>query len=83
MAISQKRAPSIDDPQTGRIISRIYDDINELINAVNQSNTTVEKGGYEGKSGDIRLFKKADATYEIQGRTDEGWVSATMTFKEK
>lgn len=83
MAISKKRAPTVDDPQVNRIISTIYDDINEVINAVNQGNTSEERQSYQGKSGDIRLAKDSTGSYEIQGRTDEGWVSVSMTFKEK
>ena len=29
------------------------------------------------------IFRKEDNTYEIQGRTNEGWVSVAMTFKDK
>ena len=83
MAISKKRAPTVDDPQINRIISTIYDDINEVINAVNQGSTSEERQGYQGKSGDIRLAKDSTGAYEIQGRTDEGWASVGMTFKEK
>jgi len=83
MSISKKRAPRIDDPQLNRVITQLYDDMNEVINAVNQGSTTEEKKGFEGKSGDIRLAKESDGSYEIQGRTDEGWASVSMTFKEK
>jgi hypothetical protein len=83
MAISKKRAPRVDDAQLNRVISKIYDDINEIINAVNQGNTSEEKKSYEGKSGDIRLLKDSTGAYEIQGKTDEGWVKTSMTFKEK
>tara|TARA_R100001594_G_scaffold77860_4_gene112436 strand:- start:5837 stop:6091 length:255 start_codon:yes stop_codon:yes gene_type:complete len=83
MSISKKRAPKTDDPQMDRIISTIYDDLNEIINAVNQGSTSEEKKGYQGKSGDIRLAKEANGTYEIQGRTDEGWAFVAMSFKEK
>tara|TARA_R100000664_G_C2699808_1_gene100586 strand:+ start:169 stop:420 length:252 start_codon:yes stop_codon:yes gene_type:complete len=82
MAISQKRAPKVSDPHLDRIISKLYDDLNEVINAVNQGNTSEERKTFEGKSGDIRLAKISDGSYEIQGRTDEGWAKVAMTFKE-
>ena len=83
MSLMKKKAPRIQDPQLDRIVAKIYDDINEVINAVNQGDTSVDKKSYTGKAGDLRLFRKEDNTYEIQGRTDEGWVSVAMTFKDK
>ena len=83
MSISKKRAPVSEDPKINRIISTIYDDINEIINAVNQGNSSEEKQSFSGKSGDLRLSKKSDGTYEIQGRTDEGWAFVAMKFKER
>ena len=81
MAISKKRAPKGDSIE--RIMDQVYTDINEIINSVNQSESSKERESYVGKSGDLRLAKLSNGTYEIQGKTDEGWVSATMTFKEK
>ncbi len=81
MAISKKRAPKGDNIE--RIMDQVYSDINEIINSVNQSESSKERESFSGKSGDLRLAKLSNGTYEIQGKTDEGWVSATMTFKEK
>ena len=81
MAISKKRAPKGDSIE--RLMDQVYTDINEIINSVNQSESSKERESYSGKSGDLRLAKLSNGTYEIQGKTDEGWVSATMTFKEK
>ena len=83
MSLAKKRAPRVQDSQLDRVVAKIYDDINEVINAVNQGDTSVDKKSYTGKSGDLRLFRKEDNTYEIQGRTNEGWVSVAMTFKDK
>lgn len=83
MAISKKRAPRIDDAQLNRVISKIYDDINELINAVNKGDVSTNIDNYLGKEGDLRLVKESDGTYEIQGKIKEGWVKAPMTFKDK
>ena len=83
MAISKKRPPQVEDPYVNRIIQKIYDDMNEIINAVNQSEISSEKEGYTGKVGDLRLAKKSDGTYEIQGKSEEGWVATAMTYKEK
>ena len=79
MAIVKKRAPVVDDPQLSRVISRIYDDINEIINAVNQGDTSTQKASTEGKSGDIRVVKDSTDTYYIEARTDEGWIQSDGT----
>tara|TARA_B100000902_G_C27267453_1_gene894396 strand:+ start:1279 stop:1530 length:252 start_codon:yes stop_codon:yes gene_type:complete len=81
MAISKKFAPKGDD--INRVLNQIYADINEIINSVNQSQSSKERESFSGKSGDIRLAKLSNGTYELQGKTDEGWVATTMIFKEK
>ena len=83
MSLSKKRAPRVSDPQLNRIITQLYDDMNEVINAVNQGDTSTERESFEGKSGDLRLAKDSTGSYEIQGKSNEGWVSAGMNFKEK
>ena len=80
--ISQKRSQKVSIDNLQRVVDKIYDDINEIINSVNQGDTSQLKNTFKGKSGDIRLAKINDGTYEIQGRTDEGWVKADMTFKD-
>ena len=80
--ISQKRSQKVSIDNLQRVVDKIYDDINEIINSVNQGDTSQLKNTFKGKSGDIRLAKINDGTYEIQGRTDEGWVKANMTFKD-
>lgn len=79
MAISKKRAPVVQDPQLSRIISKIYDDINEVINAVNQGDTSIQKASSEGKSGDIRIVKDSSGSYYIEAKTDEGWIQSDGT----
>ena len=88
MAISKKKAVLISNPEVveiNRIIEKIYDDLNDVINSVNQGNTSDEKENFKGKSGDIRLAKVIGEThnYEMQGKTDEGWVYAVMKVKER
>jgi hypothetical protein len=79
MAISRKRAPVVQDPQLSRIISRVYDDINEIINAVNQGDTSTRKASNEGKSGDIRIVKDSSGDYYVEAKTDEGWIQSDGT----
>jgi hypothetical protein len=79
MAISRKRAPVVDDPQLSRIISRIYDDLNEVINAVNQGDTSTQKATTQGKSGDIKIVKDSSGDYYVEAKTDEGWIQSDGT----
>lgn len=77
MPISRKTAPRVDDASINTALTRIYDDLNELINAVNKGSTSEGQLESSGKSGDLRLAKRSDGTYQIQGRTEEGWISSS------
>jgi len=74
MAISKKRAPVTKDSELNRVFSKIYDDMNELINAVNQGGTSEKKESFSGKTGDLRVIKDANKKYFLEARTDEGWI---------
>lgn len=76
MGISKKRAPVIPgSPDVERAFSQLYDDLNEVINSVNQGNTTDVKETKDGKSGDIRLIKDSkDDKYYLEAKSDEGWI---------
>ncbi len=79
--ISKKRSQKINDNNLQRVVDRIYDDLNELIDAVNNRETRTAKEEFSGKEGDIRVVKSNDGTaYEIQGRTSEGWAKASLTL---
>jgi|8_EtaG_2_1085327.scaffolds.fasta_scaffold465153_1 hypothetical protein len=82
-SISKKKPPAVQDPSVSRALKQIYDDINEIIDAVNSSQVTAEDKAFTGKTGDIRLIRLGDGSYEIQGRAQEGWVATAMNFKEK
>ena len=32
-------------------------------------------------TGNIKLQRKDDGTYELQGKTNEGWVAVNMTLR--
>tara|TARA_R110000787_G_scaffold8834_5_gene30315 strand:- start:626 stop:1135 length:510 start_codon:yes stop_codon:yes gene_type:complete len=78
MAISKKRSPKVDTDNMERVIQQIYTDLNEVIDSINQGETSIAKDEFKGKSGDLRLDKRADGNYQIRGRTDDGWVYASM-----
>jgi len=77
MALSKKRAPSSQDPNMNRVIGKIYDDMNEIINAVNQGDTSREKDAVSGKPGDMRIVKVGNGEYYLEAKTEEGWIRST------
>tara|TARA_R100000742_G_C4247602_1_gene66304 strand:+ start:363 stop:614 length:252 start_codon:yes stop_codon:yes gene_type:complete len=83
MSISKKRAPIVSDPQLNNVIRKLYDDLNELINSVNQKLTVDDTNGFKGSLGDIRVVQTSGKEYEIQGKTKDGWASASLTFKDE
>ena len=90
MPISKKRAPHVSADNLERVLAQVYDDLNEVIDSVNQSNSVEEKKTYEGKSGDMRVTKDSDdSKYYLEMKSDEGWVRSDNTstsgfsFKDK
>ena len=84
MAISTKSSPKVDPENMERVVQQIYTDLNEIINSVNSGKPSEAKKESSGKEGDLRLSKRSDGVYEIQGRTSEGWISATnLSFTTK
>lgn len=89
MSLQKKSPPKVQDPEIARAFQRVYDDLNELINSVNQGNTTSEKSTTKGKSGDLRVVKHGSGSYYLEAKTDEGWVRSDGTsasgfsFREK
>lgn len=79
--ISKKRSQKVNNTNLQRVVDKIYDDLNELISAVNSRDTVTDKEESSGKEGDIRVVKSNDgASYEIQGRTSEGWAKTSLTL---
>ena len=75
MAKMKKRTPVKPPPEMERNIQQIYDDLNDIINAVNSFALSGE--GYTGKAGDIRVIKEqsgATNIYYLQIKSDDGWV---------
>ena len=69
-----KRAPAVDS--NNRAWLQVYDDINDIVNAVNnKSGTESRTKGTLGSDGDIRLYKDSDASkYIIEGKFKDGWA---------
>lgn len=82
MKLETKTAPRVGDSNIDRVISKIYKDINEIINSLNQK-PVPHRNDTSGKSGDIRLSQKGKSLYVIEGRFSDGWAETNMTLKEK
>tara|TARA_Y100001938_G_C7762203_1_gene269126 strand:+ start:192 stop:443 length:252 start_codon:yes stop_codon:yes gene_type:complete len=81
MALQKKRAPR-SNPDIERTIQQVYDDINQVINAVNQ---VADEGRSlaKGKEGDIRVVKdSATNTYKIEAKTIDGWASVNLEISK-
>lgn len=82
--ISKKRSQRINDNNMQRVIDKIYDDLNELIDAVNNKDTVLIPEESAGKEGNIRVIRSPDGgSYKIQGRTSEGWASTSLNLNEE
>ena len=82
MPISNKKPLASKSGALDRVIRKIYDDINELISAVNT--LAIENRGEIGKKGDIRLAKREDGAYYIEARGDDGWyTTASLDVRTK
>jgi hypothetical protein len=76
--IAQKRAPQVSVDGMDRIIQKIYDDINDVINSVNQS-MGESRSTAKGKEGDIRIIKDStDNTYRMEAFTKDGWAKTEL-----
>jgi hypothetical protein len=82
MPISKKKPPTGAVEGMDRIIQQIYDDINDIINSVNQSENAMRNLG-KGKVGDIKVVQSSGGTDRIEVRTKNGWSKVNLTRIEK
>ena len=77
-----KRAPAVQS--NDRAWLQVYDDINDIVNAVNnKSGTESRTKGTLGSDGDIRLYKDSDASkYFIEGKFKDGWAKRELLFTD-
>ena len=79
--LKSKRAPSVSSNE--RAWSQVYDDINDIVKAVNSESGVESRDGASGKDGDIRLFKDVDRTkYFIEGKFGDGWAKRELLFSD-
>lgn len=78
--LSTKRSPQVPTEDMVRVIQQIYDDINDIIRAIN--NQTSEDSVI-GKVGDIKVLSNEYNTYELRIKTKDGWVKTNLSFVDK
>ena len=66
-----------------QVLDKIYDDMNDIINAVNKSSTREARPSSAGKSGDVRLYKNETGKYFIEGKFMDGWAEVEVTPTKK
>lgn len=82
MSISKKKALPVKDPALSRVVQKIYDDINELITAINMLD--ISNRGDLGKTGDLRVAKRNDGEYYIEAKGEDGWYTSTsLNYRTK
>ena len=79
--IKAKRAPQVTVEGMERIVQQIYDDMNEIIRALNSQLSNIEEG--QGKSGDIKILNKDVNSYELRAKTKDGWAKVDLSFVDK
>lgn len=81
--ISKIKPPiRVKDNDSQRIYDDIYAKLNEIIDAVNQSQKS-STPDTQGKSGDLKVIKKDNNSYAIEGKTEDGWASVDITLNER
>ena len=81
----KKRTPIKPPAELERNIQQIYDDINDIINAVNSFALFGEE--FLGKPGDLRVVARQQADgskkFFFQYNTNEGWIEIEGTKVEE
>ena len=85
MSISKKKPEilsSVDASSVNKVLSRVYDDLNELIDSVNSGDTVEENTFSKGKEGDIKIFQGDKNKYAMEVRTKDGWATPHYDIEE-
>ena len=79
--IVTKRPPQVSVEGMERVIQQVYDDINDIVRAVNSHLANL--GDVEGKTGDIKILNNDVNSYELRAKTKDGWVKTDLSFVDK
>tara|TARA_R100001082_G_C4236808_1_gene105585 strand:- start:7 stop:507 length:501 start_codon:yes stop_codon:yes gene_type:complete len=73
---SKLRAPS-EPGDLGRIIQKIYDDLNSVIDSINTELEGISEPDEQSKAGSVAVVKEGD-TYSLRGKTTDGWAKTPI-----
>ena len=73
---SQLRAPS-EPGELGRVIQKIYDDLNTVIDNINTELEGISEPEEQSKAGSVAVVKEGD-TYSLRGKTEDGWAKTSI-----
>ena len=70
---SKLRAP-VEPGELGRIIQKIYDDFNSIIDSINTELKGLSEPTERAKEGSIAVSKEGSNSYSLRGKTADGWA---------
>jgi hypothetical protein len=73
---SQLRAPS-EPGELGRIIQKVYDDLNSVIDSINTELEGIKEPEERSKAGSVAVVKEGN-TYSLRGKTEDGWAKTPI-----
>ena len=73
---SKLRAP-IEPGELGRVVQKIYDDLNQVIDNINTDLEGSKEPNETNKSGSIAVVKEGN-TYSLRGKTEDGWAKTPI-----
>ena len=76
---SKLRAPQ-ESGEMGRIVQKIYDDLNSIIDNMNTDLKGEVEPDEKGKEGSVAVVKDGNR-YTLQGKTADGWAKVNMTLR--
>lgn len=79
--IAKRVPPPVDDPSLARVVKDVYDTLNQIIDVLGKYEISQPKGE-SGRTGEVRVSKLSDNSYQVSVKSGEGWVvSSTGTFE--
>ena len=73
---SKLRAP-IEPGELGRVVQKIYDDLNQVIDNINTDLEGSKEPDERNKAGSIAVVKEGN-TYSLRGKTEDGWAKTPI-----
>lgn len=72
-----KLKPPQESGEMGRIVQKIYDDLNSVIDNINTDLKGNSEPEEKSKEGSVAVVKEG-GTYSLRGKTEDGWARVNM-----